>query len=276
MAEIYRDSVGLGITLDIQNATVTKVVFKRDGVDTDGVHAGSTASLPYSITSMDGPFQIEWTYSVEGLPYTRVETHRVVTPLFKADDLAYDTALNSLSADQVVRLESLVRKVIESYTGQTFGYRKGYVLALGRGDNYLALPERAISLDDTGFNSVAGGFIVRPKSNGSLVDPNIKVPAQEEAYYYGYPQNGTFSSNATFKIYGEFGWTTVPQDVKEAALILAEDFSCDESMWRDRYIKSIRAADWRFDFNDGAFAGTGSLAADQLLAKYVRVRAVVI
>lgn len=276
MAEIYRDSVGLGINLDIPTATVTKVVFKRDGVDTEGVFSESTASLPYEITRMDGPFQIEWTYSVEGVEYTRTDSHNVVTPLFKAADLSFDASFAALSDEQVARLESLVRKVIETYTGQKFGYRKGFVTAIGRGDNFLNLPERALSLDGTGLNLIAGGFAIRPASTGTYGDVNIKVPAQEEAYFYGYPKTGTFASGVTFTIYGEFGWSSVPEDVKEAALILAEQYGCDESLWRDRYINSIRAADWQFNYSTAAFSGTGSVAADQLLAKYVINRVTVI
>lgn len=276
MTEIYRDSVNLGISLEITGATVTGAVLRRDGVDTVGVISSQAVALPYEITRMDGPFQVEWTYQIDSSTYTRVDTHRVVTPLFIKSDLSYDAGLSSLTDEQVVRLESTVRKVIEAYTEQTFGYRKGYVIARGSGLDYLSLPERMISPDDTTYVGVNDGWAVSFAGSSSVIDPNIKIPIEEEAYHYGRPTNRTFSVNTQFIIYGEFGWREVPSEVKEAALILAEEFSCDESIWRDRYIKSVRAADWRFDFTAGSHIGTGSLTADQLLAKYVVNRMVVV
>ena len=67
---------------------------------------------------------------------------------------------------------------------------------------------------------------------------------------------------------GAFGWESIPSDIKDAAMLLAELFSCNEATWRDRYIKAIRAADWRFDFDGRAFEGTGSVSVDRLLEKY--------
>lgn len=278
MTEFYRDSVGLEADLSIPSATVTQAVFKRDGVETIGQVSGTTVSLPYAITHMDGPFQIEWTYTVEGSEYKRVDSHEIITPLFVKADLAYDTALATLSDDQVVKLESIVRKVIESYTGQRFGYREGSVSAYGNGSGVLNLPERLISLDTTleGFRPVNEGFGLSSMAYPNPREVNIKVPASEEAYHYGRSQVFSFTKNVQFIVTGKFGWESVPADVKEAALLLAEDLSCDESMWRDRYIKAIRAADWRFDFADGAYQGTGSLAADNILGKYVVNKAVVI
>lgn len=276
MAEIYRDAVGKAVTLGVAGAVVTKVEFKRHG---EVLHSTTTspAEIPYAVTHEDGEFDVVWTYTVAGESYSRTEKLRVVTPLFTAEDLAYDSALNSLSAEQVVRLESLVRRIIEAYTGQTFGYRKGWVISRGRGDNYLISPERVISVDSDALQVSSSNYTVtRTSVNYNVADVNIKVPAEEEAFFYGVTPSRNFSNGTTYKIYGEFGWASVPDDVKEAALLLAEEFSCDESVWRDRYIKSIRAADWRFDFVPGAYTGTGSLSADQLLAKYVVNRATVI
>ena len=284
MAEIYRDSVNLGITLDIPSAIVTKAVFKRDGVSTDGVTSGRTVALPYAITHMDGPFQIEWTYTVEAATYTRVDTHEVITPLFtQAELLDDDPQFATLSDKQVVKLEAMVRGIIEAYTGQTFGFRKGYVDVYGNGDSTLNSSERIISLDPimNGYRAVNSGYAIEQIGH-DYTDLNIKVPAEEEAYnavIHSPSVNRVplrFANNAKYRISGTFGWESVPTDVKRAALILAEAFSCDESMWQDRYIKSIRAADWRFDFGDGAFIGTGSYSADQLLSKYIVNRLAVV
>ena len=280
MSEIYRNSIGKGITLNIPGVTVTSAVIKRGDQTINGTVSDNAVAVPFSITSSDGPFTIDWSFVVEGQTQTIQETHEVVTPLFTKDDLAYDThGLGKLTDDEVKRLESLIRKVIEAHTGQSFGLRKGYLYAYGKGGNVLKLSERIAELTDKGYRVSNDGFsIVSPVSNGDGY--NIKVPAEEEALYnslHGYPTtNYSFKEGLRYKVSGSFGWSSVPQDIKEAALLLAEQFSCNESLWRDRYLRAISAADWRFDFQDAAFVGTGSVSADQLLAKYTVTRAVVI
>lgn len=279
MSEIYRNSINKGISLDLAGAFINSASITRDGTVTSGEVSGNVVLIPFSITSNDGPFEIEWNFSVASEDYNLTESHEVVTPLFTKSDLEHDSDLGTLTADQAKRLESLVRKIVEAYTGQAFGLRKGYTLAYGSNNSTLTLSERVASLDDSGYRVASGGYALFSSQRISD-DVNIKVPAQEEAFYnhvHGISTSaGKFRSGTRYRVYGTFGWTVVPEDVKLAALALAEEFSCDESLWKDRYIKAIRAADWRFDFSEQAFAGTGSVTADHLLAKYIVNRAVVI
>lgn len=280
MAEIYRDSVDKAVALGIPDAVVSKVDFIRDGLV---VATNTTGQIPYSITQQDGRFAVLWTYSVpgDGGTYTRTEEHSVVTPLFnKADLVRKDSTMSTLTDEQVIDLESLIRKVVEAYTGQSFGYRKGQITVWGSGDSVVNSPERVLSLSGgwAGYRPVNDGYGVERISNyasgTTVVVRNGEAIGVNLEPIYG--NNTSFRNNVGYVLTGEFGWYSVPEDVKTAALILAEEFSCDESVWRDRYIKSVRAADWRFDFTAGSHIGTGSLTADQLLAKYVVNRMVVI
>lgn len=271
MAEIYRDSTGKALDLGIEDALVEKVEFIR-GEEVVAEAYDTPATIPYKITHEDGDFLVKWYYNVEGDEYTRTESHAVVTPLFSKQDLLDEDAMYSTLTDaQVVELELLIRKIIEAHTGQHFGYREGLVMANGSGFNYLTLPERAISTDSP-FDIINNGYGVKYRGYYSVAD-NVKVPAEEEVIsqtgVIGFAKTPYFKQNHTYAVYGKFGWVSVPEDVRKAALILAELFSCDETTWRDRYIKSIRAADWRFDYDGGTYRGTGSVSADQLLAKYV-------
>jgi hypothetical protein len=285
-AEIYRDATSVGATLGITGATVTAVEFQRNGVVTAAA-TGDPVSIPYSITHLDGDFDVVWTYTVGGDSYTRRETLSVVTPLFIQSELvAHDAAFSTLSGAAVINLERLIRKIIEAYTGQRFGLWDGTLTAYGNGQTFLNLATPALNVTGVtdyannyllpyDFRPINGGFAV--EKIGTFYDQSIKVPAYEEWVHTSanpitapsiYPYSNVFADNVRYTVAGLFGWTTVPTDVKEAAFILADLFSCDETTWRDRYIKAIRAADWRFDFDSGAFRGTGSVSADQLLAKY--------
>ena len=72
-----------------------------------------------------------------------------------------------------------------------------------------------------------------------------------------------------FKITGKWGYKTIPAPVKEAAKLLANDYACSEIMYRDRYLESIKSADWRLQFSSRAWEYTGNVRADQLLSEFV-------
>jgi hypothetical protein len=100
-------------------------------------------------------------------------------------------------------------------------------------------------------------------SNGKIFAPVL----------YGHNR---FVDGVEYVVEGVWGYQDVPGDVKQAARLLVQDYSCDESLWRERYIDSVRAGDWRFEFNAQAFAGTGNVQADQILSGYRRATMVVI
>jgi len=284
MAEIYRDATGKALTFEVTGATVTSVDFIRDGaivvsyVAADAELSGLSVLIPYAITRSDGDFYVDWHYDIEGDSYVRREEHFVVTPLFTQTEIvAWDSDFDTLTAAQIIDLEKKVRKIVETYTGQEFGYRDGISIMRGSG-TFMNSTKRIISVSDiTGYT---GGYMITESKYGlfstnesiAIDGLDVKIPIEEETLFYGGTTAATgFQNNTFYTVTGEFGWLSVPESVKQAALHIAEAFSCNESLWRERYLKAVRAADWRFDMHDSAFAGTGSLVADQLLAPYIRM-----
>ena len=284
MTEIYRDSTGKGLQFDVAGATVTKVAFMRDG-ETVAEYTtmpnlnNNVAKIPYAITANSGSFIVAWTYSIEGGTYTRVDSHSVATPLFtKASLTAWDSDFTSLTDQKVEHLERLVREIVETYCNQKFEYYEGPMVFKGNGSATLSSNIRIISAN--GFNVIGEGYSLSksksynyPTEFGTAREQgyNVKIPIEADMYSGFVPTSKPFADGARFVVEGQFGWMNVPEAVKTAALYLAESFTCDEGLWRERYIKSVRAADWRFDFSEEAFRSTGSLLADQLLDPYVRL-----
>jgi hypothetical protein len=281
MSEIYRDTTGKSISLGIPSASSVSATFVKNGIETEAVVTGTVASIPYAVVADGGEVVVEWTYTVEGKEYNRLEQFTVVTPMFTQQELLdYDQQFNTLSDAQVVTLEKFVRMIIETYTGQSFGQERGKMTLYGNGTSVLQSPKRIMSIDGyfsgAGYKLTADGFGLeiynRVVPSGATIGNLGGGPI-----YSPYPfSNGEFKNNFRYEVSGVFGWPSIPEEVKQAALVLAGEFSCNEATWRDRYIKSIRAADWRFDFNSQAFSGTGSLSADNLLSKYVVNRLAVI
>lgn len=79
----------------------------------------------------------------------------------------------------------------------------------------------------------------------------------------------SWRTNYPFEIKGDWGYEKVPAPVVEAAKLLVNDYACMEILYRDRYLDSIKAADWNLSFNSRAWDSTGNVRADQLLSDYV-------
>jgi hypothetical protein len=278
MAEIYRDDTTKSVALGVAGASVTAVKFIKNGVVTNAT-PGPTAPIPYSIVHLDGEFQVEWTFTVGSDTYTRRETHNVVTPFFTASTLvASDPDFSTLSDSQVINLERMIRQVIEAYCGQKFGYREGTLDLYGNGSAVLNSPYRVIST--TSVNGYSDGitYNTRAINDGYGIlrgSPEYEYDSEEDMITdtvigsHLVAETRGFKRGSRYVLQGTFGWPSVPQEVIDAALQLAQWYGCNESTWRERYIASMRSADWRVDFNSQTFSGTGSVVADQLLAKYV-------
>ena len=294
--EVYRDQTG-GVDLGITNATGVTATFKKGGTEVQAVVTGTIAAIPYSIVQSDGEVVVEWKYTVEGNQYTRLESFDVVTPLFTETELKnYDSSFQVLTSDQVKRLERFIRLIIQNFTGQTFGQERGSMTVYGNGTNVLSSPKRIVtlsgSLSGPQFRVVNDGFGIEsagryyPTTTVEIERNELQIPIEIADTSYADMWAGTiadpnslsrgFVNNRPYTVTGVFGWHVVPSAVKEAALILAVLFSCKETTWRDRYVKTIRSADWQLTYDGRAFSKTGSVAADQLLDPYITNRVAVI
>lgn len=84
-----------------------------------------------------------------------------------------------------------------------------------------------------------------------------------------YGRSTKWTDDYPFRITGEWGYRSVPSPVVEAAKLLVNDYACSEIIYRDRYLESIKAADWRLQFSSRAWEYTGNVRADQLLSEFV-------
>jgi hypothetical protein len=268
MGEIYRDTVNSGLSFDIPAAVVTGVEFYRNGELVYTATPSSTVLLPYTITKRAGTFSVKWTYTLEGETHDRQEAHSIVTPVFTPESLkAWDDDFSSLSDAKIRDLERMVRQVIQTYCNQKFELEEGVIRLVPQEGGSYKSPERLLSLRAQSYSLSSDGYSVHNLNTYTSQGYNVKIPIEAEAYSLGWhaPVRGVVA------VRGTYGWNSVPEEVKTAALYLAEAFSCDESLWRERYITSVRAADWRFDYSEGTIYSTGSLLADQLLTPFIRM-----
>ena len=181
----------------------------------------------------------------------------------------------------IEKLERKARYLINAYTGNDFKFEYKTVGAYGQNTDLLHLGQRIESFDkitsddlviydsteepavDTLGATVAiapSKFAIKVVSEGvnitEWVDQN---PLQNPSY---------FGKDSSYLIRGEYGWKAIPEDIKIAVYELINDFLCNDSIYRNKGLKSIQNDSFNIQFADGMLNGTGNLYVDSLLSQY--------
>lgn len=282
----YSGTTSFVVPAGLTNATYeTKVDGVVVGTTGNAAISGSVAeaTLPYKAVSKEGQVTVELSFIWQSENYTLVNTEYVYTPILPLHEIG-DIIDSGDEAEQRA-IEMSVRHIIQAHCGQTFGNFVGKRKITGGGDAYLRLPQRLMSFttingSEYWQNSIAlrgGGWYlvfknygvptIRADFDGWHEDPyaNSSVPIMPPRVR----QHFLFTMHREYEIDGSWGWISVPSQVEEAARLLVNDYACGDSNYRDRFLTSMTAADWRIQFHDGAFSNTGNVRANQLLAEYV-------
>jgi len=295
--EIYRNELAeVTLKVPVTPSTGTIDVTAVDGSTVlhtfptvTAISGGYKVTLPFSLVNKDSEFVVKWRFNYSEGGVSKLYTHdtpvKVVTPYVTLDEIhAAIPDINAYATNaEITRAERRVRGVIENHTGQKFGRFVGKRQVIGAGDIQLKLPERLVSvttltgagvIPNMAFYAVRGdGWYVgvsNPTPEGDYVFENVIRDPDSVWNYRG------FRDNIVYTIDGVWGYDEVPSGVKEAALILIEEALCPQTVYRDRYLKAISGDGWRYEFTPGAYVGTGSVVADQLLEQYRRTTMTVI
>lgn len=291
MSEIYRNTSQY-VYLDVLNgttdgtptATANGQPLNVTGPTTVGASQRWTTTVGFAQTQEVGEVKVVWNFTVGGVPATKTDYLDVVVPLADLDDIRTELDIPTDITDaDIVLAERRVRRIIEKHCGQQFLPTTETIIVKARGDKIMWLPKRLISvttMTDIRTGYVLDGYVIR--ENGWALLRTLQNYIGDQVTVTG-PifdpftlGNYSWPAGVEWTIDGRWGWERVPASVQEAALILIEQRLCPESMYRDTYLMSMKASDWRFDYSNGAFSGTGNVVADQLLSEYRAVQAAVI
>lgn len=289
--EIYRDTTST-VTLEHPvTGTLTADVLRGDTVisanqpviSNGNVH---TTTLDWSLTEYDGTLKVVW----KKTGFERSTYVDVVTPIVPLSQLA--VLLEDVAEQDRYDAEAVVRRIIEVYTGQSFGKFRGTKDVAGNDSSRLALPSPLISFTDmtdsvlsynpSSFRITGEGWFLgqSPGAYWTIKDapPEEVLDQFSDGVIYapGTIKKRDFTYTSVYTITGDWGYETVPFPVVQAAKMLISDYACQDSSYRDKYLESMKAADWRIQFTQAAYDGTGNLKADQLLDPYRLTNMVVI
>lgn len=232
------------------------------------------ALLPMSMVTSEGFLRIEWSFSIQSNLVVLSEEYIVITPY-----APWSVFQAKATYQDFLDCERIARRVIDAYTGQTFGKLNTKFTIEGIDTNGLKLPRRLLSLTEVkwfdqytnpsvitapspsdGWNEydwelVADGWILRTPRSRSRIDAVCT-------------QKYSFKRNTSYQVEGIWGYGSVPINIQEAAKIIISNLLCKDQKYRDKYLKAIGTNDWDLEFMKEAFQGTGSVTADQLLNEY--------
>ncbi len=286
--ELYRNELGtVFIALPTGSSSPTAQLIK-DGNTTSlsGVEWNSTdhivsVDLPFSLTSLDQEFDVKFNFTIGGESAQVIEHVKVVTPVLTRSkgDLIAPGKYNDF--------EPIVRHVIESFTGQSFGKWTGTYTIYGENDSELQLPSRLISLSALSFGGVPQltdtylikgdrWFLAKNRYDGLTAK---QAPPEEsvevvisggQRIFYPFRGYARFGESVEYSVSGVWGYEYIPENVAKAAAVLFEDYVCPEATYRNRYVQDVAAQDWKLRFSGRTWDGTGNVIADQLLDKFKR------
>jgi hypothetical protein len=281
--ELFRGTAPkVKFTLPTTTTSITNVEWFLNG-DSKGTlpvpaAVGGAVEVQLSYLQYDGELVVKWTFDVEYETFIDNIYYDVVTPILTKEEVVDIFDPQPLSDKEYIKIEAATRHIINAHCGQTFGKYIGTWSVAGDASNSLALPARLLQVlnidgDEAANYTILGdGFNIRHYPYGQPVNIKADVGTLERGgvIYDPYSINrARFEAATTYSIYGVWGYNSVPNTVKEAAKLLINDYACADSAYRDRYLTSMTAADWRIQFNAGAFINTGNVRADQLLEPYV-------
>lgn len=288
--EVYREEPST-VTLKVPAGTTTATVeVLRDGVQQslqafsqpeNGMLTEVAVNIPFKAVRYDGQLVVVVKPYVDNEILERRHYIDVVTPILPIDRISGMVGTGADPKD----VEFFVRKAIEAYTGQSFGYRIGKDVVQGTGDNRLSLNRRLIAVRSLSVNGVLrhpgayaiagdGWYLysdgpnwleIKESPPDELLDYHISGPIRVPSWY-----REKFTDNADYVIDGEWGYYYVPSDIKAAAALLVNDYACPQAVYRDRYLNIVKSSDWTLEFNEQAWQATGNARADQILDKYKR------
>lgn len=251
--------------------------------------------LPIEYCRRNRKLKIVWEYQIDGNDASHSYYTDIVTPYANMADIWEDLNLGTDPSDpnyktyhEIQMAEKYARKLIEAFTAQFFYLYDEKQIVYASGSDILPLPFKIHQIHELYENDVLlvdninevnnwiynpiiseSGFGIRVNRQDLMDDIVYTANGLVPPSIVNYGNSGAFKKDYRYAVQGRFGWSSVPDNVEEACIILIKQFFEKDTAWRNKYVKNISAFDWKFEFMEDAHRGTGNLYADQLLLPYV-------
>jgi len=285
------------VTVSVTDAQYGTVI-GSGGTATNEPQIGKyTFHLDPSYTNLNRVLRVQWDYQINGKSVSQEDFYEVFTPYATiakiVDYYNFGTRpqdLNYRTQEELIYAERVARYQIDSYTNQSFGRYWGNQEQFGYGSDAIELTQRMVNIQQVYENGVLViDYTQDPVYNIFGYDVELSTTNKAlrivrngmDVIYDGQNDpavlsNGKFKNHTRYKVYGEMGWSYVPQDVQFCTIKLIGNILSRDAQWRERYLKKIDLSEISFELAGGAFNGTGDAIVDALLDQYRNTGIVVI
>ena len=185
--------------------------------------------------------------------------------------VSYDEVLEMLpniTYSQYEELERTVRALIEVFCKQKFNYWYGTRSVRGN-EGQINLPQHLDKLDGLSKPvSMLDTFLISSTDDGYEISDDGFSIENARGLELRKSVHGKLKETE-FKVMGQWGYVSVPTEVKQAAAALIQQKLCPDSVYRERFVEGIRNEGTNIKFSPATYrASTGNADADQLLSKY--------
>jgi hypothetical protein len=297
---LRQDNAPLNI-LYSASAYATNVYFEVYDLDTEefiqGGKASVGASSVYTVTlnadstQYDRKLKIEYVTTSGSGAYNEIQFASLVRPYATPDRIReLATIQDSVTDEQLRRLERRARLIINSHLGFNFNKEKRTVTVYGNNTDILSLPEKIYRIDsiyeddllvyerDNSTYQFDYPIEIGPSDsrikivNSSLENKETLEFPKFSVFYY----DGIFKKDYSYKIDGVWGWDYVPAEIEESTALLIEDYLCSDSNIRNKNIAELSNDSYDIKYGKDFATGTGNLIVDNLLSIYKQPRYLVI
>lgn len=296
-----KDEFGLDITYNT-SASVSSVLFTVSDLDTDvllqtgsatAVGASSVFTVPLNTTTTQYDRNIKITYEEIGpsASSTNIVYAELVRPYATEARIRELADIPpSASATNLQRLEKMARLSIDGFLG--FGFYKEYrsVDVYGNNTDILQFNDNIISISkiyeddiltyEVGSDTYQFEYPIEIGTSGDRI--KIVNSSEKNKEMLEYPKfsvfyyDGQFKKSYLYRVEGVFGYEYVPADIELATALLVEDYLCNDFNIRNKNIAQLSNDSYDIKYAPDSATGTGNLMVDNLLAKYLQPRYLVI
>jgi hypothetical protein len=251
----------------------------RTGTGVYTITYGQNPSGIYILNSA-GKHRADFTYTVSGTSYSQSQYINVFTPyITSAEFFDNHPELEANFANNFENFAKKAKNIIEAFCGQSFNFYPNKTITMnGNGYSSLRLPYQISTMtsviQDPGTdgeyilysNTVSNIEKVRDNySFGGAYSIKFKKSSLPESIFI----LGSFNKDSVYEIKGDYGWSYVPENIKQASDILIADMMNNDSEYRNHGLTRVEMDALTIYMKDNFYETTGNIEADVLLMDYM-------
>lgn len=190
-------------------------------------------------------------------------------------------------------LEIVARAIIDDYTNHGFYNHKLIMQGVGEGTDYYPIWHDANKVLQVYENDIlmydadavdpltniyeykitldkSAIYRVFPDSINRAESAPIRLPSSRGDLWNGTATGKSFHKSFDYTFILDAGNKAIPTDVEKATKMLIDDIKCGKLDYYKRYVTGYNTDQFKIQFNNKLFDGTGNIVVDKILNKYVK------